>query len=132
MKKRIHLIYSTIIIASLASLFLIVGCATAPPTQPAPVGCADFTGTWNTSQGPVELFQSGCSVEGVFPSPLRFHTLRGMVSGNSLEFDWQGPLGSGRGVITINETLDAFSGTWGHGESGAGGTIEGWKGAWPE
>ena len=108
----------------------LVGCAVPPPATTAPT-CANFSGTWNTTEGPVTISQNGCSLEGIFPSPIRFHSLRGVVSGNRLTFDWEGPLGTGRGIITLDSTLNGFTGTWGYGPETKGGVISGARGAWP-
>jgi len=115
-----------------ATLLIIVafGCASAPP--PAAPSCSDFTGTWNTTQGPLTIEQNGCAADGYFPSPTRFSSFRGVVTGNRLEFSWEGPTGSGMGAIYINETLDAFTGTFGAGTSLDDATWEGVRGVWPE
>lgn len=131
MKNFVAKRYVGILIVALALVFLVFGCATTKTTTTAPVSCSDFTGTWNTSQGPVEIYQNGCSAMGTFPSPIRFHSISGTVSGNSLMFSWEGPMGTGNGVLTISQGLDYFSGTWGYGSESSGGTIEGWKGTWP-
>ncbi len=132
MKNFVTKRYLGILIVAIALVFLVFGCATTKTTTTAPVSCANFSGTWNTSQGPIEIYQNGCSAEGIFPSPVRFHSIMGTVSGYNLQFNWEGPMGSGTGVLTISQGLDAFTGSWNYGTGGTGGgTIEGWKGSWP-
>jgi hypothetical protein len=112
-------------------LFSLAGCASGPSAVPPPTRCTSFAGTWNTDAGPVEFTQDECYVMGTFPSPLRFHTIRGAARGNMLEFDWEGPLGTGRGLVTMDETGNAFVGTFGYGTEVKGGTFSGVRGTWP-
>jgi hypothetical protein len=129
MKRLSTLILIGLIIG--AAPVLISGCVSAPPSYPASAPCVSFVGTWNTDVGPVEITQDGCDAIGTFPSPLRFRTIRGTVRGQRLEFDWEGPLGTGRGIVTMSETGDSFSGTFGYGNSVSGGTFSGTRGVWP-
>jgi hypothetical protein len=107
------------------------GCVRVPPSVPPKTPCVSFAGTWNTDAGPVQFTQDECYATGTFPSPLRFHTIRGAVRGSKLEFDWEGPLGSGRGIVTMSEAGDLFSGTFGYGNEVSGGAFSGTKGVWP-
>ncbi len=102
-----------------------------PPPTPPKTPCVSFVGTWNSDTGPVEISQDECYAIGTFPSPLRFHTIRGAVRGSKLEFDWEGPLGTGRGIVIMNETGDSFSGTFGFGNEASGGTFSATRGTWP-
>lgn len=109
----------------------IAGCVRVPPPVPPKTLCASIVGTWNTNAGPVEITQNECYAIGTFPSPLRFHSIRGAVRGSRFEFEWEGPLGTGRGLVTLNEAGDSFTGTFGYGTETSGGTFSGTRGVWP-
>jgi hypothetical protein len=113
------------------SVLWIAGCVRVPPSVPPKTLCASFVGTWNTDAGPVEITQDECYATGIFPSPLKFRTIRGAVRGSKFEFDWEGPLGTGRGIVTLNEAGDSFIGTFGYGTAVSGATFSGIKGVWP-
>jgi len=130
MKHTQRIMRYAVVFGTALLLMIAFGCASAPP--PAAPTCSDFNGTWNTTQGPLTIEQNGCAADGYFPSPTRFSSFRGVVIGNSLEFSWEGPTGSGMGVIYINETLDAFTGTFGAGTRIDDAAWEGVKGVWPE
>ena len=130
MKKRYASLFLFGLIIGLLS-FSLIGCVSTPPPVPPATRCVGFAGTWNTDAGPVEITQNECYVTGTFPSPLKFHTIRGAARGNRLEFDWEGPLGTGRGLVTMNETGDAFIGTFGYGTEVYGATFSGSRGVWP-
>ncbi|MBN2223668.1 MAG: hypothetical protein JW765_03240 [Deltaproteobacteria bacterium] len=126
--------YSRVLSAAMIiglSIVLISGCVRVPPPVPPKTLCASFVGTWNTDAGPVEITQDECYATGIFPSPLKFQTIRGAVRGSRFEFDWEGPLGTGRGVVTINSAGDSFTGTYGYGNSISGGTFSATRGVWP-
>jgi hypothetical protein len=126
--------YSKILPAvAIAALLVIAagGCVSVPPSVPPKTVCTSFAGTWNTDAGPVEITQDECYATGVFPSPLKFRTIRGAVRGAKYEFDWEGPLGTGRGLIVLSNTGDTFTGTYGYGNSYSGMTFSGARGAWP-
>jgi len=125
--------YSKFVVVAMAVGLLVVaisGCVTTPPPPTVPP-CASFVGTWNTDAGPVEITQDGCYATGTFPSPLKFRTISGTVRGTEFVFDWEGPLGTGRGVVRLNETGNAFIGTFGYGTSVSGATFSGTRGVWP-
>jgi hypothetical protein len=129
MKTHSRVFFVAMILA--LSIIWIAGCVQAPPPLPPKTLCANFVGTWNTNTGPVEITQDECYAIGTFPSPLRFRTIRGGVRGPRFEFDWEGPLGTGRGIVTLNEAGDSFSGTFGYGNEVYGGTFSGTRGVWP-
>jgi hypothetical protein len=125
--------YSKILTATaIAALLMIAasGCVSTPPPVPPKTVCASFAGTWNTDAGPVEITQDECYATGVFPSPLKFRTIRGAVRGSKFEFDWEGPLGTGRGFIVLSNAGDSFTGTYGYGNSYSGMTFTGTRGVW--
>lgn len=126
--------YARVLFAAIMVSLLIVavaGCVRVPPSVPPKTLCASFAGTWNTDAGPVEFVQDECYATGTFPSPLKFRTIRGAVRGSKFEFDWEGPLGTGRGIITLNEAGDAFVGSFGYGTSVSGAKFTGTRGVWP-
>ena len=122
-----------LVVAIIVGLWIIVvaGCVRVPPSVPPKTLCASFVGTWNTDAGPVEITQNDCYASGTFPSPLKFRTIRGAVRGSKFEFDWEGPLGTGRGIVTLSEAGDSFVGTFGYGTAISGATFSGTRGVWP-
>lgn len=129
MKSYYRVFFAAMIIG--LSIALITGCVRVPPPVPPKTICVSFAGTWNTDAGPVEITQDECYATGTFPSPLKFRIIRGAVRGSKFEFDWEGPLGTGRGIITLSNTGDSFIGTYGYGSAISGGTFSGTRGVWP-
>ena len=73
---------------------------------------ADFTGTWKTNRGTLQLAQEGNLVIGRFSGEARWR-IEGTTSGNRLEFVWADPAGRrGRGVLVAYPGYCSFEGAW--------------------
>lgn len=84
-----------------------------PPT-------ASFDGTWETiSSGkysiPLTMVQQGDQVTGLYPG--NKGKIEGTVSGRVLRFKWESDGGSGSGRFVMDESAQAFSGTYNRGEN---------------
>ena len=111
-----------------------VGTAAEVPTPtpgptPAPTpGSCDWTGTWDTNWGKMELVQTGNQVTGTYESDNG--KIEGLVSGNTLTGTWSEypsyspPGDAGDIVFIISEDCSSFDGKWRYGTSG------GWSGSW--
>jgi len=91
-------------------------------------GTCDWTGTWETDWGRMELQQKGNKVNGTYPYDQG--RIQGTVSGRNLTGTWSEypsyspPGDAGDIVFIISEDCSSFDGTWRYGTSG------GWSGSW--
>lgn len=104
----------------------------AEPMRGAPISVEAssgvWTGKWDTNFGAVYLNQYGDRVDGSYPC-CGGGTIRGVVQGSRLVFEWVQPDSSGRGVFFLDAHGQAFSGTWGTGSSDtSGGAWNGTRG----
>jgi len=81
---------------------------------------ASFGGNWQTiSNGrysiPLTIVQSGDRVTGVYPGSNG--KIEGTVSGKVLRFKWESDGGSGSGRFVMDESGEAFSGTYNSGDN---------------
>ncbi len=77
----------------------------------------DFTGSWDTNWGTVELTQIDAKVTGSYSGPFN-GTIEGDVMGSALSFKWFQPNGQwGKGVFTLGADGNSFTGSWGTGEA---------------
>ena len=74
-----------------------------------PRGSASFTGRWMSSFGPMELKQSGLTVQGKYGFDGEF-SIKGKVKGNKLAFEYDEPRSSGTGTFELWESGDVFMG----------------------
>jgi hypothetical protein len=72
----------------------------------------DFSGRWHTTFGPMELRQTGKTVDGAyFPQGITC-PLKGQVSGSRLTFRYQEPNVGGDGWFDLSPNGNAFRGEW--------------------
>lgn len=92
----------------IATIILTVGLVLA---------AGNFTGTWSTGWGPVNMTQVGNRVSGNYGGSAP-GKLNGLVKGNKLYFSWIGDNGGkGRGIFVYGANGNSFTGTWGNGTS---------------
>jgi predicted esterase len=84
-----------------------------------------FDGEWRTSIGIVQLKQTGNSVTGTYGKAGEF-TLKGSVEGKRLSFEYQEGHASGDAHWNLDESGNAFSGTFKL-RTGQAGGWEGWR-----
>lgn len=91
---------------------IVAGIALAQMVFGSGAFAADFTGTWKTSRGILQLAQVGNLVIGRFAGEERWR-IEGSTSGNRLEFIWVDTFGRrGRGVLAAYPGHCSFEGTW--------------------
>ena len=83
-----------------------------------------WTGSWDTTFGPLVLEQRGKDVLGIYKHPNGATETTGVLTGTTtgarLDFAWEereGGAGRGRGSFTLNPDGQSFFGRWGYGES---------------
>lgn len=87
-------------------------------TYEAPV--ASFSGTWDTVTNAkfnitLTISQDGANATGVYPS--NKGKIEGTVSGRVLRFNWKSDGGTGSGRLVMDESGNAFSGTYNRGNN---------------
>lgn len=84
---------------------------------------ADFSGTWYTTWGQVNLEQNGNQVSGTYE--YSNGEIEGTVRGNTLEFEWREDTGTyGTGYFVMRADGKGFDGEWKYHDS------FGWEGSW--
>jgi hypothetical protein len=69
-----------------------------------------FTGTWDTTYGPLTMIQKGKKGTGTYYEGKA--KLQGVVEGNKLKFDYQEQGQGGEGVFTLSDDGKSFTGKW--------------------
>jgi hypothetical protein len=77
---------------------------------PALVWAADFTGTWDTTYGPLTMIQKGKEVTGSYYDGKA--ELQGTVAKNRLKFHYQEQTQGGEGEFVLAEDGNSFTGKW--------------------
>jgi len=84
-----------------------------------------FQGEWRTSLSVVKLEQKGDAVTGTYGNNNQFQ-IKGTAKGGVLKFEFQEGQAKGDGEYTIDETANAFKGTF-QVRNGRGGEWNGWR-----
>jgi hypothetical protein len=86
-----------------------------------------FTGTWNTTYGPMQLTQNGNQVTGSYVICNGAATISGSVSGRTLDGTWTEPCDGGQGGIhfVLSNDGTSFTGLWGQGTNPPGAAWNG-------
>jgi hypothetical protein len=69
-----------------------------------------FTGTWDTTFGPLTMIQKGKKVTGTYYDGKA--KLEGTVEGNKLKFDYQEKAQGGQGEFDLSADGKSFTGKW--------------------
>jgi len=92
-----------------------------------PEGCVNYTGTWDTNLGSLEIIQEECEMNGVlYGNGGGIYKLEGTITDETCDFSWGGPGGAGLGYFKMDETKNKFVGEYGEGEQNTGNGV--WDG----
>ncbi len=90
-------------------------------------------GTYDTTYGMMELFQSGSMISGTYTGHTGTGTVEGLLEGNTVRGTWKDESAAGRITFVFTPGMQTFSGYWSYGGveprqglgSGEGGAWEG-------
>lgn len=123
---------SIVLRAVLIIISVFVLMTTAMPAVGAGGGACDWTGTWDTNWGKMELVQTGTRVTGTYEHDNG--KIVGEESGNSLIGTWSEapsyspPDDAGDFEFTISPDCNSFTGKWRYGSTSGDWKVGGWTG----